>query len=186
MESEAKKFLEVFGGIKLSANVKSVFKNADVYNISVSRANRKLKVIMGNKNVVNEEAVEDFNDDLLKSFPFVDNVEIDIKYLLEDKTLNEKIEEYWGNILRFVKAKSVLCYSLFQSANKTINNSMLEIELDCNGAFICKAHKLDIMIAKIINERFAENVTVTFKNKKKIKTKKVKNLLNLKRLLVKL
>ncbi|MBR1736315.1 MAG: hypothetical protein IJ736_04785, partial [Firmicutes bacterium] len=161
----AKRFIDLFGDIKLSASVKGVFKNSVVDDIRVNKDERLMRVYISDNKILEENAIPIMKKNLKENFPFINNVEIYIEYKLEDDSLEYKIKKYWGNILNCVKETSLVCFSLIKEAQWNIKNgNCLEIAVGHRGAFLCKANLIDRQISEKIKERFHDELRVSFIN----------------------
>ncbi|WP_250278627.1 PolC-type DNA polymerase III [[Clostridium] colinum] len=159
---EDKKFSNVFSKIKLSANVKTVLKNTIVSNIKINSSRALAEIFLQSDKVVNENCLKDFEEDIFENFKFLKEVNIYLKYNLDDLTLQQKVEKIWDNIVKVIKVKSPICFPIFKEATFNIEENILNINLYKRGAFIFKAKKIDTIIEEVIKDRFDINVFVKF------------------------
>ncbi len=160
----AKKFLDVFGKLELSNSVKNNLRNANVDKVHVFSRENKMNIILSYNNIINEKYLCDFKTDIMKNFPVINDVDIDILYKVEDKTTEEKINGYWDNILFDINKKSPMCYHLLKSGKKSFKNEILTINVGYNSSFLFRAKKIDYFIKDILRKRFNINISVVFKN----------------------
>ncbi|MBR1442277.1 MAG: PHP domain-containing protein, partial [Firmicutes bacterium] len=162
---DSKRFIDLFGDIKLSASVKGVFKNSVVDDIRVNKEEKLMRVYISDNKILEENAIPILKKNLKENFPFINNVEVYIEYKLEDDSIEYKVKKYWGNILNSIKESSIVCFSLIKEANwKIKNENCLEISVGHRGAFLCKANLIDRQISEKIKERFNDELRVNFIN----------------------
>ncbi|WP_317367710.1 PolC-type DNA polymerase III [uncultured Tyzzerella sp.] len=159
---EDKKFSNVFSKIKLSANVKTVLRNTTVDNIKINKNNALAEIFLQSNKIINENCLKDFEEDIFDNFKFLKEVKIYLEYILEDLTLQEKIEKIWSNIITTIREKSPMCFPIFKDATFEIEENVLHINLYKKGAFIFKTKKIDNIIQDIIKDRFNINIPVKF------------------------
>lgn len=159
---EDKKFSNVFSKIKLSANVKTVLRNTIVSNIKINKNELLAEIFLQSDKIINESCLKDFEEDILDNFKFLKEVKIYLEYILEDLTLQQKIEKIWSNIILIVKEKSPICFPIFKDATFEIEENILNISLYKKGAFIFKSKNLNNIIENIIKDRFNINMLVKF------------------------
>ena len=159
---EDKKFSNVFSKIKLSANVKTVLRNTIVNNININQHLALAEIYLESDKILNESCLKDFEEDIFDNFSFLKEVKIYLKYILNDLTLEQKIEKIWGNIITIIKEKSPICFPIFKDATFEIEENLLNINLYKKGAFIFKSKKIDNIIENIIKDRFNINIIVKF------------------------
>ena len=157
-----KKFSNVFSKVKLSANVKTILRNTQVSNIKINRTNAMAEIFLKSDKIINESCLKDFEEDIFENFNFLKEVKIYLEYILEDLTLQEKIEKIWGNIISIIKEKSPICFPIFKDSTFLIEENILNINLYKKGAFIFKSKKIDTIIENIIKDRFGLNIFVKF------------------------
>lgn len=159
---EDKKFSSVFSKIKLSANVKTVLRNTIVSNIKINKNELLAEIFLQSDKIINESCLKDFEEDIFDNFKFLKEVKIYLEYILEDLTLQQKIEKIWSNIIFIVKEKSPICFPIFKDATFEIEENILNISLYKKGAFIFKSKNLNNIIENIIKDRFNINMFVKF------------------------
>ena len=82
-------FEDVFGRIRLSANVKSNLKNAVVSNVKVWFQTKTMDVALESDRFVDESCLEDLKKDIIESFPGVSDVNASICYPMENLSVEE-------------------------------------------------------------------------------------------------
>ncbi len=159
---EEKNFLSVFNKLQISANVKTGLKNAIVNSIKVDRASLKAEVFLISNVVVNQECIKDFEKDMFRNFPFLNEVNINLKYDFGELSLDKKIDKIWDTIKKMVSEDSPICYTMIKDAVYILDGNRLEIKLNQKGSFIFKAKGMDIKIAKFIKDRLLEDIFILF------------------------
>lgn len=167
---QKKKFSDVFGKIKLSANVKSMLANSNVYNISVNKNDKKMNIFIYHNKIINEKCLLDFEEDIKNTFPYLKKVNIDFRYKIEDD-LKNKIEKYWDNIVNIIKDISPICFYAIKEALWKFEDGVLKIKLNSSCSFLFKFKHIDIIIKNIVKQRFDENIKVEFIDNKIDKVK---------------
>ncbi len=163
--AELRDFEDVFHKIDLSANVCSVLRKTKVDMVKMSKKTRVMDIALVCDDILNESCFSDFEEDLKEEFPFISNVNINIHYDVQNLSLRETVEKYWGNILNNVKKESPLCFNMLKKAKLEIENNNIIVNVDCKSAFLFRAKKIDSEIKNIIKKRFDVGVNVLFKNK---------------------
>lgn len=158
-------FEEVFGRIRLSANVKTNLKNAVVSNVKVWFQSKTMDIALESDRFVDESCLEDFKQDIIESFPGVSNVNASICYPMGDISPEEKIEKYWCKIKEMVHKKSACCSSVFDRAEKYIKDNELIIEVENNTYRTFEILGIDRMIEKALKDRLRIGYKVRFKDK---------------------
>lgn len=163
-----KKFNDIFSKIKLSANVKSVFKDTIVKSIEINTIENIANIYIESFEVINEKAIKDFEEDICYNFGNINKARINLKYnftKLGNLSETEKINKVWSNILNLIKEDSPLCFTIIREATFEIQENLLNINLPRNGSFIFKSKKLDIFIQNMLKDRFDINKKVQFIDK---------------------
>lgn len=161
---EDKLFSFVFSKLKLSYNVKNALKNTYVSSIKVNSHKSFINIHLISNQILNESCLEDFEDDIKQNFNGIENVNIYLKYEINEINNQEKIEKMWANIIVMVKNISPMCFSVFKDSTFIIEDKSLIIQLNKAGSFVFKAKKLDLCIFNLLKERFDINYNVIFKD----------------------
>lgn len=155
-------FEDVFGRIRLSANVKSNLKNAVVSNVKVWFQTKTMDVSLESDRFVDESCLEDLKKDIIESFPGVSDVNASICYPMENLSVEEKIEKYWGKLSEIVKKKSICCSSVFNRAKWHTEGNSLVIEVENNTYRTFEILGIDHIIEKALKERLKIDYKVRF------------------------
>lgn len=180
----SKNFLDVFSKIKLSSNVKTILKSAEVDEIKLYKQSNKINIFLHNNQIINESCILDFKNDIKNNFPFVSDVEISLIYNLENEDQQTKIKSYWDNILNIIRSKSPICYNIIKESKWEIEKNNLVISVKHNSSFLFRAKKVDLKIKDMLKERFNLDLNVVFINEKKeensnnLYADKVKEIIN--------
>ena len=120
------------------------------------------EIFLKSDKIINESCLKDFEEDIFDNFKFLKEVKIYLEYILEELTLQEKIEKIWVNIINVIKEKSPICYPIFKDSTFIIEDNILNVSLYKKEAFIFKSKKIDNIIENIIKDRFGLNIFVKF------------------------
>ena len=180
---EEKAFSNVFAKFKLSANVKTVLRNTFVSFIKVLPESSFIDICLISNNILNESCLEDFKEDIKENFNGLKNVNVNLKYEIDNLTDEEKIEKIWDNILKNLKNISPICFATLKNANFEMENNNINIILSSTSAFILKSKKIDLYISKFLKDRFNINYSIIFKDPinsidKKEQENNLKDLIN--------
>ncbi len=158
-------FSDVFGKIRLSANVKSNLKNAVVSNVKVYFQSKSMEASLECDRFVDEECIEDFKKDIAEAFPGITNVNVSVFYPMGNLSDTEKIEKYWCKLSQAVNKKSIFCYAAFKRAEWHIDGGSLVIKVENNTYRAFHLLGIDSMIEKSLRERLRLNYKVKFVDK---------------------
>lgn len=160
---EGKKFSDVFGNLEISANVRSLLKNAIVQEMKYNKNVNEMYIALTSEKVVNESCLSDFRNDIYTNFPFVKDLKLDLKYNVGDIDDKAKVEKYWINILNLVKSSSYVCFSQFKDCEWVMEGNKITFDIGCNCAFIFKAKRIDVQISELLKKRFGLDCKIEFK-----------------------
>ncbi|MFI3230280.1 MAG: PolC-type DNA polymerase III [bacterium] len=162
--STSKNFLDVFSKFKLSANVKTVFKNTKVVNIKINQKEQIFNVYLESSSILNESAIKDLEQDVYDNFKFIKHANIYLKYDIKDMSFEEKFKGIWENICQKIREDSHICFVILENANYKIDepNYSIDIFLGLNASFILKNKKIDVLISDIVKQRFDVILNVNF------------------------
>ena len=124
-----KAFEQVFGDIRLSANVRTNLRDARVSNIMYFKNTNTFSVDISAANIVEEECIEHFKHDLRESFPFVTDIILNIKYDMGERTPQQRIDMYWDNLLKSIKKQSFYAYLALKDSGRSLDEESYRIEL---------------------------------------------------------
>jgi len=156
-----KNFNKVFQKIKFSDKARKSFSDAEVEKIHINKADFTMNVEVLSYKIIHESLVKEISDKLYQEFPLMSKINVNLRYI----NLEDKIKNYWENILYAINEISPLCYKIAENAEYTITTNHLEVALPTKGLFIFSKKQIDKAIQKLINDRFLVNFSVRFTEK---------------------
>ncbi len=161
---DKQRFEDVFGNISLSANVKSNLKNTTVSDIKIKLGTRSMEVRLSSDDFVDERCLEDLRQDIIDSFPGIEDVKAEICYPMEALSPEEKIESYWDKLVSIVSERNMYIAPLLKNAHRRITNDSLVIELANNTYRTFELLYIDRLLEKVIRERLELDIRVSFED----------------------
>ena len=161
---EPVKFGEAFGGVQLSANVKTALKNTLVNKISYNSDMKRMTVSLASEEILNEDCLSDFAEDIKDAFTYVADVDVSLKYIKKYADIGEIVESYRPNFLRYLKNSSPICSSLFEKADCRITDNEIAFCVSANTAFMFKKRGICTEFERLLRDRFDVDSKVVFKN----------------------
>ncbi len=158
-------FGDVFGGVKLSANVKTTLKNTLVNRITFNRDTREMSVELSSEDILNEDCLSDFCLDIKEGFEYVEEASIHLSYGCTYDNPVDMVNSYKPNLLRYIKNSSKMCSTLMESSDCSVNENEIVFSVDSNSAFLFKKRGYEYEFEKLLNERFGVSYKVVFVNK---------------------
>ncbi len=159
------KFGDVFGGVDLSANVKTTLKNTAVDKITFNKNTGLMDVDLSAEDIINEDCLWDFSTDIKENFDYVSDASVHLKYNCTYNNVSDILKSYRPNLLRFLKKGSPMCCNLFEKADCHIYNNEIVFEVDFNSAFLFQNRGIGAEFERLLRERFNLEHRVVFKNK---------------------
>lgn len=159
------KFVDVFGNLDLSAHVRTTLKNTMVKRVAFNKSTMQMDIDLSSDEIINEDCLSDFGMDIRDGFDYVSEAKINLTYDRSFDNVSELLKCYRPNILRMLKCTSSMCCSLFESADCTICGSDIVFSVDSNAAFLFAKKGIDIMLERLLSERFGLEYRVIFRNK---------------------
>ena len=159
---ENNEFLNVFKNIKLSENVKTNLKNSIVTSIKINEVLKSIKICLLNNEIIDEDCFIDFKNNIIDVFPYIQNVDVILKYNLTCIDLSNIINGFKENILKEIKRISNICFNIIKDSSWSVSQNSLTIEVFNNSAFVLKAKNIDDKIKQIFKQKFDVNVNVEF------------------------
>ena len=156
-----KAFDQVFGDIKLSSTVRTNLRESKVSNIMFLKNTKTFAIDIDSPQIVDEECIEHFKSDLCDSFPFVEDVQLNIKYDMGESTPEQRIDLYWDNLLKAIKKRSVYAYLALKDSGRSVVEDSFEIALENNSANILTKLHMD----EYIHDMFLKRLDLPLKIK---------------------
>lgn len=158
-------FMQAFGGVNLSANVKTALRDTVVDKITFNQSKRLMEVYLRANSFVLEECFKDFCMDINESFDYVEEAKVHLQYSFSYNSLEELLGKYNGCIAKLIKLDSPLCSSMFIQSQFCVNGDEVCYTVPSGCAFMLKARGIGVYIEKLLKERFNINCKIVFKNR---------------------
>lgn len=181
-----KNFTHVFEKINFSSNIMREFSDAKIDFIKVHKNIGEIKINMKLKKIASENAILDFKNQLKSAIPRINQVDLNIKYML-DETIKpyHVLTMYWNNMLHIIKGKSPICYKILEKAKWEIAEDNIVIYVNKNAKFLLCKRNINKEIQNILDSRFQLGLYVTFEYIEQAKEDKYKKLIKEKELISK-
>ncbi|MDR1690104.1 MAG: PolC-type DNA polymerase III [Clostridiales bacterium] len=152
------KFTDVLKGFKLSAPISGVFSDCIVKSVSLNKSERKLKFDIESGEIIAERSRLELEKALLGCMPFVNGVEINVKYKMENR--ETALNSFWGCLVEIIGAKHPLGATILKDSSWNLSGGELCINFAQNGSFIFMRNGLDKKVEKLVNESFGYGIRV--------------------------
>lgn len=150
---EAKAFEQVFAGIDLSSNVRTNMRSANIEGMMFIKNTGTLAVEMSSPQMIDEDCISHFKDDLKDNFNFVNKVDLNIRYDMGQCSGEEKINIYWENLLKSIKSRSMYAHLELKESERYIDGEKYIIKLKNNGAAFLSKMRIDNYIEEMFEKR---------------------------------
>lgn len=155
---KTKKFSEAFPTIPLTKPTAGVFNDMAVNSVKLSRDERILRLDMESPFIVSENACLELKSQIKSFMPFINNVELKLRYKTEDR--ENAIGIFWESLVDIISESNPLCARILRDSDWSLKGGELTLMLNNNGSFIFSKRGLDKKIEDIINERFGFGIFV--------------------------
>lgn len=158
-------FGDVFGGVELSANVKTTLKNTKVNSVKFNKNTRLMDIVLSSDTIINEDCLDDFRLDIKEGFDCVTDAKIHLTYNSSLDSAKAVVDCYRDNLSKYLREHNKMCSSLFDSANCVIDGSNIIFEIGSRAAFLFNNKGYNVIFEQLLNERFGIKCKVIFRNK---------------------
>lgn len=167
MDNASKKLSHVFGKLSLTNKLLNGLGGVEIHKITVNNRSKHMKIQMRHTAVVNESLFQELREQLGAQMPDVTDIDIQMRYLLEEQDQTRRLESCRDNILYMIDSESRVCRRLLSEAEWELSGGFLLIKLKSVGAFILTGKGIDVKIQKYMESRFDEQIRVRFEDGKK-------------------
>lgn len=158
-------FTDVFKNINISANVRSILKNAYVGDVSFKVNTGTMSLSILSDTFFDESCLEDLKADIFESFPSIENVDIFVNYPMVNLSDEEKIGAYLPKITEEIRKRNSLAAKLIDESDWKIDDSNIIFNVDHNGSYLLEYLDVHNIIQETLRTRLNMNYRVLFKNK---------------------
>ena len=160
----AKKFKDVFQKIKFSPEVTLHLADATINTLRLKKAVGQLDVSMNLGEIINESCLADFEAQLKEQLPYINCVDIRLKYSLKETDYTVLAEKCWPNILYQVGVVSPICAQILSRARWNVDGSNLVITVKHNTKFLFVKKGMDKLVQQMLDQRFGPGLKVIFED----------------------
>ena len=158
------KFQEVFSKLNISANVRTNLKNSLVDGVKISLKNKSFNVDITSTDMIDEECLEDFKEDIILSYPGLEEVCVNIKYDFGDITDSEKIDIFKTKIYSELKRKSNSVYHMLHDSETDVKDNTIIFRIKRGNADVLKSKGVDRFISSLTEKRLGTKFNIKFEN----------------------
>ena len=145
-------FGDVFGGVELSANVKTTLKNTKVNSVKFNKNTRLMDIVLSSDTIINEDCLDDFRLDIKEGFDCVTDAKIHLTYNSSLDSAKAVVDCYRDNLSKYLREHNKMCSSLFDSANCVIDGSNIIFEIGSRAAFLFNNKGYNVIFEQLLNE----------------------------------
>ncbi|MCL2699978.1 MAG: PHP domain-containing protein, partial [Defluviitaleaceae bacterium] len=152
MEAEAKKFKDVFSGMPLPRATLNEFAMAEIRKIAVYKKSRRMVVSLIHNRVIKESHVRALKQQIQKQMPFLEHVQVRIKYKLNEMDIEKAVANYWENMLYSVSLLSPVCHKILEAAEWTFSDGELRIRIRNSSLLLFMQKGIDKELQSMLDE----------------------------------
>lgn len=150
---ETKRFLDVFNNLTIEPSKMSLLQNAIVERIVLNKKRRVVEIHLQLDQIIYDEVLDQLRLKILKHQLTGLEVEIKVRYELENQSFTRLMHLYWENILYAIKCQSQICSGIIADSEWEVEGDLLVIKMSPANIPFIKAKKIDKMVeAKLISE----------------------------------
>ncbi|WP_425447477.1 PolC-type DNA polymerase III [Dethiothermospora halolimnae] len=136
--------------------------NAIIDKVYVNNKKYQLKIIIILDNIIEKELIDKLTEELKIKLGDFKNIEIKVKYSIEDLNLEKIMKVYWENILYIIKRDIPSSSAWINSIDYKVKDNSFEINiLNETGFLWLKNKKVDNLISNILKEEFNFDIPVS-------------------------
>lgn len=133
--------------------------NAVIENINLYKKTNKLQIKVASNSQINLQEIEGFENYLVKTFK-VNKASIDVNY--GDLQIEPKIENDWGNIIKYIGKKEPMSKAILTNSRIEVNDNYINVNLAMKGAAFLVSQKFDKGLEHLLGNLYNKQYSVEF------------------------
>lgn len=133
--------------------------NAVIENINLYKKTNKLQIKVASSSQINLQEIEGFENYLVKTFK-VNKASIDVNY--GDLQIEPKIENDWGNIIKYIGKKEPMSKAILTNSRIEVNDNYINVNLAMKGAAFLVSQKFDKGLEHLLGNLYNKQYSVEF------------------------
>ena len=161
METKNKKFKDVFGKIPLPRATMNEFAMADVHKIAVYKNSRSMVIRLIHNRIIKESHIRALQQEIRAQMPYLEHVNVKIRYKLQEMDMEKAIRRYWENMLYSVSMLSPVCHTMLETADWAFSEGELRVRLKNSSLLLFLQKGIDKELQRLLDEGLGD-VKVVF------------------------